>query len=301
MSDLQVPATAAEAEAQRRATFTGILLMAAGVTCLSVNDALAKALVDRYSPLQLLFLRNLIALPVALVLVLRLGGTAHLRSRNPGAHLLRGLLWIGGTVSFFTSFRYLGLAEATALIFVAPIFITALSAILLRDDVGWRCWLAVLAGFAGVLVIVRPGGAAFQSASLLPVCAAVFYACMMISARWVDPRESVWTLLFYLTGTSVLLSAFVVPFVWVEVRAGDIGHILGIAAFGTAGVTMLTQAFRFAPAAIVAPFDYTAIIWATAFGWIFWNEIPDGMTYLGAAIIIASGIFIIWREHRAAR
>ena len=137
----------------------GILLMCLGVALLCVNDALAKRLTAGYSPLQILFLRNIIALPFTLLIAIHFGGMAALRSRRPVAHLLRGMLWVGATVLFFTSVKHLALAEATALIFAAPFFITLLSALLLREEVGWRRWLAVLVGFAGVLVIVRPGGA----------------------------------------------------------------------------------------------------------------------------------------------
>jgi uncharacterized membrane protein len=126
-----------------------------------------------------------------------------------------------------------------------------------------------------VLIVVRPGSSTFQAASLFPVATALFYAALMISARWVDRRESVWTLMLYLTGAGALLSALAMPFTWTPVRMEDLWLFAGIALFGTAGITMMTQAFRFAPAAVVAPFDYTALIWATLMGWLFWGEIPD--------------------------
>ncbi|OCW58010.1 hypothetical protein AWJ14_02970 [Hoeflea olei] len=274
-------------------------MMCIGVASLCVNDAIAKALTAGYSPVQILFLRNLIALPFAILIAWKMGGPAALRSHRPIAHLARGTLWIGATILFFTSIMHLGLAEATALIFVAPLFITALSALVFREHVGWKRWLAILVGFVGVLVAVRPGTSAFQTVSLLPIATAFVYALLMLSARFVDPRESVWTLLLYMTGTGALLSLFIVPFVWVTPRAEDLWLFAAIAIFGTAGMTLMTQAFRLAPAVVVAPLDYTAIIWATLLGWLFWSEIPDSLTFAGAAIIIASGIFIIYREHRA--
>jgi drug/metabolite transporter (DMT)-like permease len=280
---------------------TGIMLMFAGVACLSVNDALAKTLTDGYSPLQILFLRNVIALPLALLIALKMGGTGALRSHRPMAHLLRAPIWIAATLLFFTSLMHLGLAEATALIFVAPIFITAISAMFLSEHVGWRRWLAVLVGFSGVLIVIRPGGATFQLVSLLPVATAFVYALLMLSARWVDPRDSVWTLLLYLTGTSAALSLFVVPFVWAPVRLEDLWLFVAIALFGSGGMTLITQAFRIAPAVVIAPLDYTALLWATVLGWLIWDEIPDMWTFVGAAIIISSGVFIIYREHRAGR
>lgn len=289
-----------EAPHGRDKALAGISMMCAGIACLSVNDAIAKHLIEVYSPLQILFLRNVIALPFALAITARMGGLPALRSHRPAAHLLRGFLWVVATIMFFTSFAYLDLAEATALIFVAPLFITAISAAFLKERVGWRRWLAVIAGFLGVLVVIRPGSAAFQLVSLLPVATAFIYALLMLSARWVDPRESAWTMLLYLTGASALLSSLIVPFVWNPVRLEDLWFFAGIALFGTAGMALMTQAFRLAPAAIVAPFDYTGIVWATALGWLFWHEIPDAAAFLGAAIIVGSGIFVLWREGKAS-
>jgi len=287
----------ATAGARAQAT-TGILMMCAGVACLCVNDAIGKTLTAGYSPVQILFLRNIIALPIAALIALHLGGTAALRSHRPAAHLMRGVLWLLAATMFFTSFIYLGLAEATALIFAMPVFVTAISALVLREPVGWRRWSAVLFGFLGVLVVVRPGFGAFQAASLLPVATAFVYALLMLSARWVDPRESVWTLMLYLVGAGALLSALVTPFVWETPNTDDLWLFVAIAFFGTVGITLMTQAFRLAPAAVVAPFDYTALIWATLLGYLLWDEIPDLATYAGAAIIIASGIYIVWRERQ---
>ena len=278
---------------------TGILMMCAGVACLSVNDAIAKTLTADYAPVQILFLRNLIALPVAILLAFSMGGSAALRSHRPVAHLVRGVLWLCAATLFFTGLGYLGLAEATTLVFAAPVFITALSALLLKERVGWRRWSAVLVGFLGVLIVVRPGSAAFQVAALFPVATAFFYAALMISARWVDQRDSVWTLMLYLVGAGALLSGIVSPFVWTAIRGEDIWLFLAIALFGTAGMTAMTQAFRFAPAALLAPLDYTALLWATVLGWLIWSEVADLATYLGASIIILSGLFIVFREQHS--
>lgn len=124
------------------------------------------------------------------------------------------------------------------------------------------------------------------------------YAALMISARWVDPRESVWTLMLYLVGAGALLSGLMSPFVWTAIRLDDLWLFFAIAFFGTAGMTMMTQAFRFAPAAVVAAFDYTALLWATVLGWLIWGEVPDFATYVGASIIALSGLFIVLRERQ---
>ncbi len=279
----------------------GVLFMGAGIFCLCINDAFAKALTASYSPIQVFFLRTLIALPFAFAMAFATGGRDALRTRRLAVHVLRGLLWIAATILFFTGLRHLELAEATALVFVAPIFITALSALVLHEPVGRARWLAVLTGFIGALIVIRPGATLFQAVSLLPVATALIYAILMIAARWVDVRESVWTLLFYMTATSLALSGILVPFVWITPAADDLWMFLAITAFGTAGITLITQAFRIAPAIVVAPIDYTALIWASLFGWLLWGEWPDAATYSGAAIIILSGSFIILRDGKDSR
>lgn len=274
----------------------GIIMMCVGVACLTINDAFAKALTTFYPSVQILFLRNLIALPFAVLIALRMGGHALLRSHRPVTHLWRGMIWVCAGALFFTGLRHLGLAEATVLIFAAPVFITALAALVLKEPVGWRRWSAVVVGFLGVLIVVRPGLDTFHPASVFPIGSAALYAVLMISARWVDPRESVWTLMLYLVGTGALLCGIVSPFIWAPLRGEDIWMFLALAVFGTAGMTLMTQAFRMAPAAAVAPFDYTALIWSTVLGWVIWTEVPDFFTFAGALIISSSGLFIVFRE-----
>lgn len=278
-----------------------IVTICVGVFCLVVNDAMAKWLTAHYSPLQLVFVRNLLALPMIAAIVLVSGGPRALRSRHLRVHALRGLLAVGAAAAFFTGLRILPLAEATALVFAAPIFITALSVPLLGERVGWRRWMAVIVGFAGVLVIVRPGAVTFQPASLFVVATALLYALFMISARWIDRSEKFWTMMFYVVLFPTVFSGLLVVTRFETVPMAHLPLFFGMAVFGTLGVTLIGHAFRLAPAAIVAPFDYTALIWASLLGWLVWGEIPALWTYAGAAIIILSGIYIVIRETRAAR
>ena len=274
----------------------GILMMCVGVACLVVNDAIAKTLAPDYGPAQILFLRNLIALPIATIVAYRLGGRSALISHRPLAHLFRGGIWFGAAALFFTSLKYLGLAEATTLLFASPIFIVVIAAFLLKEHVGLRRWSAVLVGFFGVIVIIGPSSINFRPAAFLPLGGAILLAVLMISARWVDARESVWTLMLYLVGAGALFSSFLAPFMWTPIRATDLWLFFGIAIFGTAGITLITQAFRVAPAAVLAPLDYTALLWSVLLGWLIWREIPDLNTYVGALIIILSGFFLIRRD-----
>ncbi|WP_366554730.1 DMT family transporter [Aquibaculum sediminis] len=274
----------------------GILTICAGVAFLVLNDAIAKLLTERYDPVQIIFLRNLIGIPMIVAVAVALRGRRVLRTRHLGLHALRGTLMMAGAYLYFTSLSFLPLAEATALIFAAPIFITALSVPLLGEAVGWRRWGAVLLGFIGVLIIVQPGGEAFQAASLLPVAAAFLYAIFMMSARWLGPGESMWTMMLYVVLFPMIYSAPFALQAWELVHTPDLWFFLAIAVCGNLGITLIGQAFRSAPAAVVAPFDYTALIWATGLGWLIWGDIPQSWTIVGALVIMASGIIIVLRE-----
>ncbi len=279
-----------------RETPLAIATICAGVAFLVANDAIAKLLTDRYAPIQIVFLRNLIAVPIITVIILTVFGSVSLRTGHLRLHALRGALMVTGAWLYFTALIHMPLAEATALVFSAPIFITALSVPLLGEHVGWRRWGAVLLGFIGVLVIVRPGSAAFQLAALLPVGTALCYALFMITARWINRAERLWTMMLFAMLFPMIYAA---PFAiagWAPVEASDIVLFVALAVFGSLGLALIGQAFRMAPAAIVAPFDYTALIWATGLGWLIWGDVPMVWTILGAAIIVASGIIIILRE-----
>lgn len=275
--------------------------MCAGVFLLAMNDAAAKFLVARYDPFQIVFVRSVLALPLIVALILAVDGRPALKSHSVGVHALRSVVVMGAGYAFFFSIRSLPLAEAVSLVFAAPIFVTAVSVVFLGEHVGWRRWAAVVAGFAGVLIIVRPGAAAFQPASLYALLCALLYAVYMISSRWIDPRDSVRTMLFYITLFPAVFGSFVVFTDWPEAQLADLVLFLAMALFGTTGITLLSQAFRMAPVSVVAPFDYTALLWASIFGWYLWGDIPDIWVYVGAAVIVASGIVLILREARASR
>lgn len=278
-----------DARQSRRA----IMVMCAGVFFIVLNDAMTKQLVTDYTPFQILFIRSILALPLVIALAMIMRHSTALKSARLRVHALRSLLGLAAAYAFILSLRSLPLAEATSLIFAAPLFVAALSVLILREHVGWKRWMAVLAGFAGVLIIVRPGATAFETAALLALAAAVLYALVMISARWIDQRDNFYTMTFYMTLFPALYCSFVIFTPWPVLQPIDAILFLGTALFGTMGVTLLSQAFRMAPAAVVAPFDYTALIWASLLGWIIWGSVPDIWVYAGALVIIASGIYLI--------
>lgn len=282
----------------RQATARGIACIMAGIFCLAVSDSLAKWLGSHYAPIQLLFLRSLIALPLVVALALAMGGRRALRTRHPGLHLLRGAINVASATCFYLGLALLPLAETTAIAYAAPLFVIGLSAMVLREPVQPRHWAAVLAGFAGVMVVVRPGMAGFQAAALLPLATALGYAAMMLTARRIGPEEGMPTTMLYIALGQLVFSAVLQPWYWRPVAADTLPGFLGIALFSTLGLGLITEAFRVAPASVVAPFDYSGMIWAVLLGWLFWRELPDVWAWSGSALIVGSGLYVALSEAR---
>jgi len=279
----------------------GIACVSAGILFLTLSDALAKWIGDYYSPVQILFLRAAVALPEVMALVLMLGGRLALRTRHLGLHLVRGVLNIVSASFFYMGLRSLPLAETTAIASSAPLFVTALSVFVLKEQVDSRRWLAVAAGFAGVLIIVRPGADSFQMAALWPLATAVLYAVMMLTARAIGAAESMLTTTLYIVAGQLVCSAVAVPAFWTPPDWSHWPFFVGLALFSTLGLTLITQGFRIGPASVVAPFDYTGLLWASLLGWFVWRDAPALLDYIGAAFIVGSGMYIAWREARSAK
>lgn len=270
----------------------GIGCIMAGVFCLTISDSLAKWLGATYSPVQLLFLRGLLATPVLIVLVVILGGQPALRTRHLDIHMLRGFLNVVSASCFYLGLTMLPLAEVTAIAFSAPLLVTIISVFFLGEKVSRGGWWALLVGFAGVLLIVRPSPQHMPWAAMLPLITALGYAVMMVSARRINARESMLTTMLYIALGQVFFAGLPQAWVWVPVQSEHLLGFVGLAIFSTLGLGLITQAFRVAPASIVAPFDYSGLISATLLGWIIWSEAPSFWFYAGAFLIAASGVYI---------
>lgn len=268
-------------------------LMCAGVLMLVLNDTAAKWLLARYDPLQIAFLRNLLAMPLAALIVLGTGGAGGFRTYSPGIHAARGFLVLLATLAFFGSLRTLSLAEGTTLLFTAPAMITVLAALFLRERVSATAWASVALGFVGVLIVIRPGMEAFRPGSVMALTGAFLYAVLMIGVRWVDARDGLWTMMFWMTVFGAAFGSLSLFGDWPPMRAADMGLFAIMAVVGTGGAAFVSQAFRIAPASLVAPFDYTALLWATLTGWLVWGSVPGWPVYAGAAVIVASGILLL--------
>lgn len=265
-------------------------------------DLCAKAILETYSLEQFVFLRSLIGLTIFLSLSHQFGGLASLLTRRWGWHLLRTLLAAGAMFGFFFGLSRMPLIDALTLGFTAPLMMTALSVPMLGDRVGWRRWSAVVAGFIGVLMILRPGGGAVTFASLAVLFAAFCYACLAITARKLASTESTFCLSVYVVAGPMIMSGLlsVSGEHW---RMPDATGWLLFLLAGTCSVLAwigLVGAYREAPPSILAPFEYTALIGGAIAGYLIWGEVPDRWVVAGAFVIIASGLFVAYREVGAA-
>ena len=207
----------------------------------------------------------------------------------------------GSVFFFFTSLRTLPLADATVIFFGATFIMTALSALLLGERVGIHRWGAVAIGFAGVYVAARPGGGVPAPEALYAVAASLCYAVLMLGGRWLGRTEPVFRLVFYYNAGTALIASLFLPFEWRPMAGAHLGMIVVTAGLALAGHVWLTRAFITAPVGVIAPFEYSAIVWAALIGFLVWGDIPADHVYLGGAIIILSGLYVVRREAILAR
>jgi drug/metabolite transporter (DMT)-like permease len=241
-------------------------------------------------------LRSWFGLPLLCLFALYGSGVKTLKTRRPLVHVGRYLLVLALSFSFFWALSQMKLVDAIAITFAAPIFITALSVPLLKEPVGLHRWVAISVGFGGVLVMLRPGAGVFQWAALVVIGSAVVYALLMITTRAYKATESTAALMLYPQLGMTLTGIVLAPFFWVTPSLVDLGLFAIAGLFGSVGVMCVTHAFRLGPAAVISPFEYSALIWATLLGYFLWAELPDAITLVGAAIVTLSGLYIIYRE-----
>lgn len=254
----------------------GIALICLAVLLFASHDALSKYLSGFYPIVMVVWARYVVhTLLMLVVFVPRTGLSAVVRTRRPLLQLARALCLIGTSLLFTTGLRYIPLAEATAVNFLAPLLVTALSVPLLGERVSRGQWIAVLAGFVGVLIVIRPGGALFTPAILLPLGSAFCFGCYQLLTRKLSATDSPTTSNF-LTGifNSLIMTALV-PFFWTVPTFGHALFMLGLGTCGMLGHMLLTQAFRHAAPAMLAPFSYGQIIFAGMFGYLIFDHSPD--------------------------
>ena len=279
----------------------GILLVLAATCCFSVSDALAKVLAQTLPPIEVAWLRYVAFVALTLLPLARRGGLRVLRSRQPGLQVLRGVGVVGSAVAFTAAVQALPLAEATAINFVSPAFITVLAILFLGEQVGWRRWAAIVVGLVGVLIVVRPGSGAMQAAAIFPVLTAASWACAVIVTRKMAGVDPPATTLLWSAGVGLVLLSLLVPFVWITPSWPEVALGFLIGAVSTAGHGLVVLAYRVAQASVLAPFSYAQLLTSTLAGLAMFGAVPDGWTLVGAAVIVASGLYTAHRERLRAR
>jgi drug/metabolite transporter (DMT)-like permease len=279
----------------------GIALIVMSLAVASVMDGLSKTLAAHgFHPLQIAWARFLF---ITLFLMVPVAAKSFhpLRTGRLGLQVVRGLGMFGSSLFFITSLSLLPIADSTALAFVLPFFVTALSIPLLGERVGIRRWLAVAAGFVGVLIIARPGGGGYGAAALFPVASAMCGAVGFIATRMLRNTEPVLTTLTLSALIGLVATSATVPFVWRAPDGQELALMFVIGALSGVSQLLLILAFQNAQPSILAPFVYTQMIWATGVGFFMFHTLPDATTLAGAAIIIAGGIYTWHRERRLHR
>jgi drug/metabolite transporter (DMT)-like permease len=279
----------------------GIALMLLALFALTCSDALTKWLGASYPLGQVVCMRALFALLPAAVMIALNGGLASLAVHNVAGQAQRALVFTASTTTIALSFILLPIADAAAILYAGPLFITALAYPMLRERVGWQRWCAVLIGFCGVVVMLRPTAGAIQLLGLVPLLGAFLASLRDVYSRRLSATETNNSMMFWSSITLIVLSGLSAFFGWQPIGLGDL--VLMAAAGCCSGMAqfMILEAYRSAEASVVAPIKYTGIVWAAIVGYVVWRTLPDAFILMGSAIVIGSGLFILRAEMRAAK
>ena len=275
-------------------------MMLLAIAIFGFVNAFSKAILATYPPTEALFIRGFAAMAVLIPFIARDNWAALRTIRRPGLQVVRAILSGSDAVMFFIAIRYIPLADATTCYLAAPIFVTALSAIFLKEPVGWRRWTAVCVGFIGVLIALRPTGASFSWPALIALGGCFCQSIFMLITRKVRGTDSTFLSLTQVMASFVIgasaSTVFWVPPTWTIVVLLLISGIVNVI-----GVFCLNRALTLAPASVVAPYQYTIIIWAILLGYLAFGDVPSPGTLLGAAIVTGAGIYIFFRERKLHR
>jgi drug/metabolite transporter (DMT)-like permease len=283
----------------RSARLAGIGLMLAGIWAFSFGDALGKYIVASYPVGQLLFLRAVASLALLSPLIWR-SRHEFMRLERPGLHLLRVVLSTLEVAAFFVAVMYLPLADVITFYLASPIFVTALSALVLREQVGWRRWCAVGVGFCGVLIAMQPSAQTITWPALIALGGSTCFAILMLITRSLRGASDTVLASSQFVGTLVF-GALLLPFGWVTPSLPGFGLFALAGAISVGALLCVNRSLKLAPASVVVPYQYSMIIWAVIFGYVVFSDVPTLATLIGAAIIIGAGFYIFLREQALGR
>jgi drug/metabolite transporter (DMT)-like permease len=275
----------------------GIAVMLLGILLFSLNDVMGKWLVATYSVGQVLLIRSVAALVILAPFLWRGGLRPLLNVERPGMQVLRVALSSVEVYAFYFAVIYLPLADVMTYWLAAPIYVAALSPFLLGEKVGWRRWTAIFIGFVGVLVALQPSAATLTAPALISIAGSFAFAFMMLSARALRATPDK-TLVFWQIVGAGLLGLVTAPLGWVTPDTFDLSLLALLGVVAMLAHVCVNRAFKLADAAIIAPFNYTLLLWAVVFGWLVFGDIPRLSIVVGAAIIVGAGIFIFFREQQ---
>ncbi|MEA2837526.1 MAG: hypothetical protein QOD89_2076 [Bradyrhizobium sp.] len=284
---------------ERSARLAGIGLMLFGVCMFSFGDALGKVLVASYPVSELLLLRAAVPLAILLALIWR-QRAALPRLERPGLQLLRMVLSTAEVAAFFVAVVYLPLADVITYYLACPIFVTALSAMVLREKVGWRRWSAVVVGFCGVLIALQPSAQTVSWPALIALAGSFCFALLMIVTRSLRATPDIVLAATQFAGT-FSVGAVLTPFVWVTPGLPDFCLFVLAGCISIVALLCTNRSLKLAPASVVVPYQYSMIVWAVMFGYVVFGDVPSVATIVGAAIIIGAGLYIFIREQQLGR
>jgi drug/metabolite transporter (DMT)-like permease len=273
----------------------GVIFMVLGMAVLNAMDAVSKLLTDDFSGIQVAWARYTFHFVPLVLFVGPARVRRMLRAVNLWAQILRSTSLAVSAVFIILAFSQMPLADAIAVSFVAPLMIVALSVHVLGERVGIHRWVAVVIGFVGMLILVWPSGEVFEAGTLFALAAAVFWAIGMIMTRQVRDDDP-WSTLFFTALVGTVLISLAVPYFWRTPSITAWAMMLAMGLLGGIAHTMIIFAFRSASASILAPYNYTLLVWATFYGWVLFDELPNLRTTIGAAVIVAAGLYVWYRE-----
>jgi drug/metabolite transporter (DMT)-like permease len=277
----------------------GIALMAMGMFLFAAVDASAKFLTETLHPIQIVWSRQL-GLLLGVVFLIFLRGPVILKSAHPKLQIGRGVLAACSATMFIVGVSYVPLADAVAITFVAPFMVTVMGALILREPVGVRRWTAVTIGFIGTLIVIRPGLGVIHPAAIFLILAAAFFALRQVLSRMLAGDDNTQTTVAYTAIVSSTLLTIPLPFFWQTPTTGlQIALLVAMALMAGVAETLVIMALDAAQAVVVAPVQYSLLLWGTFYGFVVFGQFPDAFTWLGALIIIATGIYTLHRERLA--
>ena len=277
----------------------GIILMLLSTVCYSLLHALIRGMSNELHPFELAFFRNLFGLVVVLPWFIRYGLTP-LRTKRFGLHSVRAILNAVAVLAYFYALSIVPLADATALAFTAPIFTTVLAIVFFRELVGFRRWIAILIGFLGAFVVLRPGFETVNVGQMMVLVYSLFFATALIVTKILGRTESSVTIVAYVALLMVPMSAIPASFVWETPSLAQLGVMLIMGLLGTSAQLLMTEALKQGETHVVMPFDFLKMIWAVLIGFLIFQEQPNPYTWVGATMIFCSAAYIGYRENIAA-